>query len=61
MLDPTTLFQFSTVIIAVVAIGAFVYAIRSSGRARPENAEAVQALLDTARYKRLDNIVSKRG
>lgn len=59
MLEPTTLFQITTVIIALAAIGAYVYAVRSAGRDRPENAEAVQALLETAPYQRLDNIVSK--
>lgn len=59
MLEPTTLFQVTMVIIAVAALGGYVYAVRSSGRARPENTEAVRTLLETAPYHRLDNIVSK--
>jgi len=59
MFEPTTLFQISAVVLTAAGLGAYVYAIRTSGRGRPENAEAVQTLLDTAPYTRLDNIVSK--
>jgi hypothetical protein len=35
------------------------YLVKTSGRDRPHNPEAVRHLLDTAPYDRLDNILSR--
>ncbi len=62
MFDPIATLQVGAIVLSVVGAGVYVYALKTSGRARPHDEVAVRALLDTAPYHRLDNIrTSDRG
>ena len=59
MIDTLLALQLGSALGVGLGVSALLYAVATSGRARPENEVAVRQLIETAPYHRLDNILSQ--